>query len=365
MANCYVDNTNGDDSTGDGSSGSPFKTIQHAFDNFSWSTAGGNAMYLANTSAFVLSSALTLPSGLTSYDSASNNNPFVMAGWDNGGSISITVPNGRTISPAFEIDGNDTVSIILTLSQTSGAYWAFVNGIFHSTTSHAIAGSGNEPARPDFINCEVYDTGGYYSVSDGGNYIGCYFHGTNNVAFNIGSYLAYGCWLEGFTDAGMFVITGSAINNVVKDCDAEGIRFGSDGGKIIHNTVDEITNASAIGIGSLGGSSFGLVLDNIVRNCDGASAYGYRFQGDTKVEIGNRSYNNTNDAYNGSYQSDNTTESADPFTNALGDDYTIDANADSYQSAHSDITPKTATNSGADPADAGGGGGETAHTYAS
>ena len=84
MALIYVDATNGDDTTGAGTSGNPYASISKAFTV----VAAGDTVKVANTSAQAIG-ALAMPSITTTVDAW-----LVIEGWDNGGSQVIERPSG-------------------------------------------------------------------------------------------------------------------------------------------------------------------------------------------------------------------------------------------------------------------------------
>jgi len=375
MADYYVDDTNGDDSTGDGSSGSPWKTIQKALNDGTWSTSGGNVLYLANTSAFVLSSTIDVTTPAINNDSRTDNNPFVFAAWDNGGSISITVPNGRTISPAFEIDGNDAVATIISTTTSAFEFTAFVGGKLHGTTGAVVDFYHSNQDGSALINCEVYDTANYYVVDEANMIIGCYIHNTGGSSQAATSNSAmfwnyvkgmgtFGASFNGYSD--------HCVGNIFEDCGGSvgAIRIANDAVLCAHNIVDGHDDATnSVGLVITSGTGFCYLLDNIIANVDGTGATAYNIASNSGQFIiqGNRDYNCTAvGTRDEGYANDNTTESSDPFTDSASNDYTIDSGADAYQSGTA-ITPSVAPNAGPDNVDtaAGGGGGETAHTYAS
>ena len=105
MANWYCDYTNGDDTTGDGSSGTPWKTIQKTIN----SATGGDTIFIANTSAQVLAAAITWNTGWT----ANNNKYTIIQAWDNGGAITIQRPDEAIARVGATIDGNSSITAFI------------------------------------------------------------------------------------------------------------------------------------------------------------------------------------------------------------------------------------------------------------
>ena len=177
MADYYADNTNGDDTTGDGSSGNPWATIQKAVDN----ATGGDTIHLANTSAFVLSSSVNW----TLFGATSADAPLLITSWDNGGSITIDFPaiggEAATSRVAAEIDGNDAVSSIL--SSSGAPLYVYLNGLQMHSTTGALVGRLNGWTLNE---CEFWDSSGAAMVSGSGagNVISCIFRDSGGSSVN-------------------------------------------------------------------------------------------------------------------------------------------------------------------------------------
>lgn len=99
MANWYCDYTNGNDTTGSGTSGSPYKTVQKCVNV----ATGGDTINIANTSAQVLSAAISWSSGWT----ADNTKYTYFQSWDNGGALQIQKPNEPAPRVGAYINGNN------------------------------------------------------------------------------------------------------------------------------------------------------------------------------------------------------------------------------------------------------------------
>lgn len=98
MALIYVDATNGNDTTGAGTSGNPYASISKAFTV----VAIGDTVKVANTSAQAIG-ALAMPSITTTTDAW-----LIIEGWDNGGSATITKPDGNDLTDVGVIEGRFT-----------------------------------------------------------------------------------------------------------------------------------------------------------------------------------------------------------------------------------------------------------------
>ena len=201
MADWYCDYATGNDSTGSGASGSPYQTIQKCID----SATRGDTIYVANTSAQVFSSALSFGTGYTSIGSGET----LITGWDNGGSLSLTVPGTTGTIPAGKIDATGltvdwltsiqpyvTVSDMIIDCGTSfngtstSNYWNFFRCHFLTTvktSGYAVAnvrrlvactfeGFGTQNAN-NVINCFFKDVATYAVYNGGHKLIGNLFLG--------------------------------------------------------------------------------------------------------------------------------------------------------------------------------------------
>ena len=152
MADWYCDYTNGNDTTGSGTSGSPYQTLQKCVD----SATRGDTIYVANTSAQVFSSALSFGTGYTAIGTGET----LITGWDNGGSLSLTVPGTAGTIPAGKIDATGLASGWITSLQP---YVTVSNLIIDSGSSSIAQSSGYW----NFYRCHFLGTGkasGYFAT---------------------------------------------------------------------------------------------------------------------------------------------------------------------------------------------------------
>lgn len=174
MADYYIDPATGNDTTGSGTSGAPWATLQKGVDN----ATGGDTIFLANTSPDVFTSSLTWNTG---FGATSSGNPLRIVGWDNGGSLAMSMPGAQTDVVVGEVNGNSTV----TSYDSSTSRPAFVHYIgirfkdFVPASSQAMVNGLADYSS--FINCEF---AGITQFEFGLNVsnrecwvIGCYFHG--------------------------------------------------------------------------------------------------------------------------------------------------------------------------------------------
>lgn len=370
MSEYYVDASTGSD-TNAGTSGAPFATIQKALD----SSTGGDIINLSNSAAFVLSAQLNF----TSFGSTSRDAPLLIRSWDNGGSITITMPTVGGVAQsivAAEIDGNDAV---VSLFATTDKWIIFQGLKLHSTTGIVI----NRVQGWVMYNCEVYDGGGQYLVgtsSADAHVIDCYVHddggsGVDGIQVRQGTFS--GNYVKNVSGNGIIANAttyNTIINNVVNGFGEEGIVVTTDANSIMHNTVNDYTGAgTGHGIEIGGGSEFTVVRNNIITNIDGSGAGVYITSGGNNAINGpNAFYNNTtnnggatNPASCIDLTGDDVTESSSPYDDAASGDFRIASTANAYESAPIPFggAAVTKSNFGAfSPGKiAGGGGGQTSH----
>lgn len=372
MANFYCDNTNGNDTTGDGSPGNPYKTLNKITQlSAGISTSGGNVIYVANTSA---QASATWSATWLANDGVLN--PTIILPWDNGGSLTLTTPNGQEIV-AWELNAAGATTCL------SGAllYLTLLGGILHNTSSFVVDGS----ASISLINCKLYDGSGV-AVVDGTveNVIGCWIIGNLSVQGQDGleavSKLCFGNY---FQDISATAVRGTGANtfilmNVFKNCcaytaggagDYMYIDCPSDNYIVMYNTLIGHDGTGGGGGTPIWGvyigpaSDGGLYLFNLLTDFEAASqGYGFYGTGIGHLLAFNHFYNMTsgNESTSVAAKYANTTESSHPLTDPDNGDYTVKVTADAYQRAVLNPTGQKA-NIGANQVDlaSGVGGGPT------
>jgi hypothetical protein len=359
MAIYYVDPSTGDDTTGDGSSGSPWKTIQHALDNGTWATTTGNTLRLANTTAAVLTSPIDFDTSV-----ALGEAPLCIEGWDNGGSITATGPWGSTISPCGEINGNDAVAYVC---DANTRYVTFKNLKIHSTTSYVLSLS----TSTEIINCEVYNGGTLRTITAGGSssFYNSYVHTdqtTGEVIYAAATII--GCEIAGGGNGIRLTGTnGVCSRNLIYGGTGSGIVFGFDHQIVSNNTIDG-SDASDGGIGieiNSANVEHSVIFNNLVANFSGVGSKGVSIvTGAPCSLLGNNSFYNCTtdeDAPTPACDLANITESSDPFTDSSTGDYSLVTGANSIGAAmFTNADPDNPDNIGAwqdYSSGAGGGGG--------
>jgi hypothetical protein len=155
----YVDPGGGNDTTGDGSIGTPWATVQHALDNITQDTTNGDQINIKAGTADTLSASLSL----ATYGSPSK--VLIFRGYT-------SAANDGGIG---EIDGNGSYSII----STTAFYVVFCDMELHNSGSAAVLslGSGTQ-----VVNCEIHNTTG------SGLIINTFTIATLNYIHNCGTY---------------------------------------------------------------------------------------------------------------------------------------------------------------------------------
>jgi len=167
----YVDPSGGDDTTGTGTVGAPWKTVQHALDTITRDTADGDAINIRDTADDVLTAALSL----TTYGAPSAGSPLTFRGY------STSAKDGGIGG----ISGGGSYQILSTLQ-----YVEFIDMHLHNTGSNAIVSITYFGV---FINCEFDNT------TDNGFYSAGYIHSFHNCHFhNIGDHgiQCNGAWVK-------------------------------------------------------------------------------------------------------------------------------------------------------------------------
>lgn len=342
MATIYVDPLNGTDNAdagrGETDGTSAYASISYALANYgSFSTTEGNKIYLADTAADVLSSALSFyGAGLTGA-----NYPMVVEGYhydgSNGGTagaLTVSLPFGRSISGG-EIDGNDAVA---TLTVTNERYLTFRNLKCHSTTGPVLYMAG---ISSYVENCEVYNGATTYTMYPGNAAMNCKVYSDVSVTAHInGGYQVMFCEVSGTSTWGLWQLSNYATfaYNLIYDCIDNGVHSGANYGIVTHNTIDGTgANSDAIGVEFYSGDGH-VCRDNLIANFSGATAKGvYSASGVVLNECGNNAFYNITtdeDLTNAPAVSlTNIAESSDPFTNRSTGDYSLVSGANSNDSA--------------------------------
>jgi hypothetical protein len=321
----YVDYGAGNDTTGDGSVGTPWKTLQKAFDSCTRNTTDGNQINLKAGTAHVNSAALDLTTFVGGGALASAA-PLILRGYTstaNDGGVGEIDCGGYAMWAAATYD-----YIILADLECH----TFGDNAGISLDTYCV-----------MYRCEVHKGAStptnrsLISLSGTGcAVLGCYFHtaGTSNGnILNLGAGArAFGNYVAAGTGASSVAIflgyDGIAVGNIIlcAHVSAQGIssRRGQSWGNVCYNTA--AGTASGILHGTENATS-GLVMNNIVCGWSGAGG-----EGISHTNIGpvgwNAFYNNTAnytvaDMWFLDLSANDVSLAADPFTDAANGDFSL------------------------------------------
>jgi len=321
ITHSYVDYGAGSDATGDGTIGTPWKTLQKAFDTCVRNTTDGNQVNLKAGTPHVNAAALDLTTFLVGGALAAAA-PLILRGYTsaaNDGGIGEIDCGGATMWAATTYD-----------------YVILADLKLHNFgDNHGIVLDQNCRA----INCEIYSgassPAAKYLIS--WNYSGyverCYLHDTGtgggiaNVQYVIGNYIV----LDSNATGRGIIASVASIRNIVlcQNVAAIGI-YGScilTSDNIVYNTAA----GTAQGIGHTTASINYEIYNNIVVGFSGALGAAIRYS-DIGVIGHNAFYNNTA-PYAGTDQkfidltANDVALAADPFTDAANGDFSLTAAA--------------------------------------
>lgn len=381
MADIYIDYTNGNDTTGAGTSGNPYKTLSKAFTL----CAAGDTVKIANTSVQPIGD-LAFPAISTSYDAW-----LLLEGWDNGGAIVIEKPDGD-ISDVGAISGRFTGSLSFVRFKNlkfenyslgnntinnNNPIQVFNGCYFDSTLSISggacIGMNAGVTVRHCMFNNIVASTSGNcistVSTNNGGLIHGCYFYNCKNAILCNGGRITIAFCIFDQTE-------GYAIN--------------------LGNDVISISNCTIIGDGSASNkgitfanttSEYLSIFDNHFQDFSGASSSAINNTAQTwpttpgtfNLVGGNSFYNNTQNYESGgnfaaSISSDERStdiiEASDPLVDVAGKNYSKKATANSFTSnplfssfPYSNTLTNMTTGAVQNEGGSGGGGGGSGGSY--
>lgn len=325
----YVDYGAGNDTTGDGTVGTPWKTIQKALDTITRNSTDGDQINVKAGTAQVLGASLTL----ATYGTPAYTAPLIIRGYTsaaNDGGMAEIDCNGATMWAATTYD-----SILL------------VDLKLHNF------GNNNGCVLDSYcmlMRCEVYrgvsTPSSKFLVSLGANcaMIGCYLHDPGTLGSCVYSndvgVLLYGNTIYAsdnssygiqFSNAYGAVIT----NNIIKcsDTSATGVLWAGGSSGYWYMTNNAVVNTTAgtgngVYAGNFAGRSAGVVTNNIIAGWSGAGGVGLKSLGDAYVLGYNAYYNNTTalsiaDQKFIDLTAGDVTLAADPFTDAANGDFSL------------------------------------------
>jgi len=321
-AHYYVDYQNGNDTTGNGSSGTPWKTIQKALDAAA-EGADGTQINLRDNAAHVTAAALDRTTYVATNGAVSLTQPIIFRGYtsaaDDGGRATITVGGNYRLFAATNYDFQWLVDLTI-----DGHTGALVDTVYLQNSAVVlrckVTGAGQYKLRVN-NNCVV--AGCYISGSE--------FSATTSYCLYVNSAsILYGNWINfAGHNVGIFAGTNvSVIGNVVVNAAAgesgRGITFGASS-MVIGNTV--YSNAgTGEGIANDTSSENAIVVNNLVVGFSGTGGDGIvNGNGLGNIALHNALYNNATNLTAGDIglSEGNDVLSGNPFVDAAGGDYDI------------------------------------------
>lgn len=328
MATFHCDATNGNDTTGDGSSGTPYATIQKCVDNMT----GGDTCKVANTSAQVLSAQISWSSGWT----ADNTKVTVFESWDNGGSITIQRPDEASARTGATIDCNNAVSqAFATTSQPQNVCYRNLKII--NSTSYGLK---IDQFYHTVFGCEFDGTANTNDVEVRNNIASVvynYFHGATSTGFvdiQRSSFLYN--YIDGSTATGTSraLVEGTSgydtiVGNtfILNTDNKEALSVLGSSNHIVENTFVGSGGTGEIGITTTG--TYDTIMNNVFYHFDGTSALPIEFG--ASVVVFNLGYNGLFDCNSytpptktiNDLTGNDVTGSGDPFVDSASDDYSV------------------------------------------
>jgi hypothetical protein len=287
MADVYTDIINGNDSTGDGSAGTPYQTIQKAFDEAN----GGDTVWIGDSGINTLSAQLDWVSFGTA-QGTSVDNRLCVRGWDysgGAGADGVAVINGNSLAGILAATKNYVTWYHLEIYGTDGASHygldlgsgniAFECDVHDVTGTNAYAIGAVGDSQTSVVKCRV-DTvvHGIYAAA-GGGVVGCVImNGTGRC----------------ITGSAQAFITG----NVAISAGGTGVFVVGDGNLVINNTLIGDGSTSSIHGVDVASNSEGIVIwGNVIKGWSGTSNTGVNNASGNAIAVlgGNHYADNTLD----------------------------------------------------------------------
>lgn len=302
----YVDPAAGNDTTGNGTIGTPWKSVQKALNAITRDATNGDRINLKAGSPDVLGAALSF----ATYGLGAPTAPLIFQGY-----ASAAGDGG-----VGAIDGAGSYAI------SAGNIYTFYRDLkLGNCGSAAVVNVGGATSSSHMINCEVYGTSGNGIVSGNNCYVdGCYIHDIGGIGFSaIGGSI---CLRSHFSNGAVDMtacISGSATFAAYNTFDIDGatnaIVITSLYNLIQHNSI---LSASGTGTGIISSSSVGQLFEhNLIEGFSGVGGRAIYTSVNNYEGIvckNNSFFNNTAEivsaaGYDGLFNRDNETLGATPF----------------------------------------------------
>lgn len=308
----YTSFLSGNDSTGNGSIGTPWKTVQKALDTITQDTTDGDVINIQVGALNTLSAALDL----STYGAPSETTPLIFRGY-----TSVARDGGRG-----DLNGGGSVSV---LDVTNNGI-SFIDMHLHNTSGNIIV-QVLQDSR--FINCVIEDsTGTGISLSSKALVYNCHFTnitGGNGLVVTNG--LVSHCYFEddvnGPTNAWINPNPGLVVEFCIFDMGTNTLGIDMVSSISVINCTFDGGGGTGQGIKTAADRTGLIILNNIFANFSGVGAVGAALRSGDHLTLytNNAFFNNTTDAENATGQhlgASNESLASDPFTDSSGDDYT-------------------------------------------
>ncbi len=223
MAVIHIDYATGDDTTGNGTSGTPYKTLTKAFAVLTTS----DSIKIANTSAQQETN-LAFPALTFTVDI-----PLIIEGWNNGGSIVIDSPDGD-ITAVGQIDNGGTTNPLFT---NTIAFVKFVRIKFTDFSTNFW--TGGTKTSNSFIYCEINN------CNDAGTFATATMYGCVWVGNSGDNFMTLGaltsvlfCYFSGYRISLSGATSTNIQNCIFRNVTSTSVAIAgtSDGARIVNNT---------------------------------------------------------------------------------------------------------------------------------
>lgn len=362
--NYYVDNVAGNDTTGDGTVGTPWATAQKALDTITRDATNGDQVNVKAGGTEVVAAALSL----TTYGTPTVTAPLVFRGYTasaNDGGIGVLSGGGnnRSIIDSSTLDYIHFIDMRLTNCGTStvarvDSYCMFYNCEVDTSTGVGLMVGANCLVAL----CNIHDV----ATASSKHAVYCNGTGIKCVANRI--YAALGSSSYAIIAGGASCFISRNVIRIGNASDAIYVGSAGDGAIVDHNSVFGAASTGS-GINVVSGADNVTVTNNIVEGFSGSGGKGITIAGTTMLYHSNAIYNcATAESITGvvfGYNANNDTLAGSAFVAGSTDDFRINGTVtgvteDAWPSAFlgaSSTTPKG--DKGASQSGAGSGGGST------
>lgn len=350
ITHSYVDYGAGSDATGDGTIGTPWKTLQKAFDTLTRNTADGNQVNLKAGTAHVNSAALDLTTFIAG-GALSATTPLIIRGYTsaaNDGGIGEIDCGGATMFAAATYDHITLIDLeIHTFGDNHGIQLDYYCAVYRCEIHKGASSPSGKNLLIANNTCTV---------------MGCYVYAPGaGVARGItasGSTLVSGCYVDMGADAtGIGIVTAGVISGCIVKCGNASQKGIYTSGSAVNVTGCAVRNTAAgtgSGIEAGGSSACSVIANNILVGFNGAGGEGVNLVNNIGFVGYNAFYQNTATYTAGDQvfldlSANDVALAADPFTDAANGDFSLTAAAKtalaakglptSYLGAHANTVP--------------------------